>query len=372
MAQQCTIPTYPVSRVTDPSPEFAQALHENSNYALDWLFWASRVKTREEQIYCFERAKYIDPACQEAVLSSATLRRELRPLMLHADPVWNVNLNASTLLLSNAGASLGKALVNGLRLCFMMIVLVSLLAVGTTVIAQDACELDVGVETYIAQGDGAFAQGDYMAALEAYTCVINLDPENGDAYFVRHQTYVLTNQWDYAHNDLATGYINAVDPEAMLVTLEQNYSMMIDEMPDSLDGYILRSFLYTWMGRYDEAFADFARILELDSDNAYALVNRAVAHAYVGNQEEAEQDAERAIEVAGDNPHVLGFAGAVYLINGDFETGISLTDRALEVDPNHVSNLLRRARAYRDIGEYETAIADYERALTLDAPPVEE
>ncbi|MBK9745163.1 MAG: hypothetical protein J0M07_11385 [Anaerolineae bacterium] len=75
MAKQTVRPMFPVNRVTQPSPDFAEALREDSNRIFDWLYWASRMKTRDEQLYCFERAHYIDPYNREALDGINQLQR---------------------------------------------------------------------------------------------------------------------------------------------------------------------------------------------------------------------------------------------------------------------------------------------------------
>lgn len=47
--------------VNNPSPLLQQAMAENSNILLDWLWYADQVKNLAERRYCFERALYIDP-----------------------------------------------------------------------------------------------------------------------------------------------------------------------------------------------------------------------------------------------------------------------------------------------------------------------
>ncbi len=74
MAKHSVKPIFPVNRITDPSPEFVKALREDSNYVNDWLFWASQMTARAEQLYCLERAHYINPTNPEAAEGIARLR----------------------------------------------------------------------------------------------------------------------------------------------------------------------------------------------------------------------------------------------------------------------------------------------------------
>src|SRR5690349_24711080 len=52
---------------------FAQAVRDNSNLELDWLWLATQATLAAEQRYCYERALYINPA-------SVPARRALKQL----------------------------------------------------------------------------------------------------------------------------------------------------------------------------------------------------------------------------------------------------------------------------------------------------
>lgn len=45
---------------------FAQAVRENSNLELDWLWLATRVSSAAEQRYCYQQALAINPDCEWA------------------------------------------------------------------------------------------------------------------------------------------------------------------------------------------------------------------------------------------------------------------------------------------------------------------
>lgn len=79
MTKQSTSPLFPVNRVTNPSADFVQALQEDSNREDDWLYWASKVTARDEQMYCLERARYINPHSVEAAHGLHRLSRMAQP-----------------------------------------------------------------------------------------------------------------------------------------------------------------------------------------------------------------------------------------------------------------------------------------------------
>ena len=67
----------------DPIPDdlFAQALREDSNLEMDWLWLATKVQTESQRAYCLRRALRINPRSALAQGGFALLRRRPgRPL----------------------------------------------------------------------------------------------------------------------------------------------------------------------------------------------------------------------------------------------------------------------------------------------------
>jgi hypothetical protein len=65
------VPRAPQVVLADPTPVpastlFAQAMRENSNLEMDWLWLATQISQVHEQQYCFARALYINPASEPA------------------------------------------------------------------------------------------------------------------------------------------------------------------------------------------------------------------------------------------------------------------------------------------------------------------
>jgi hypothetical protein len=57
---------------------FAQALHENSNLELDWLWYAANMTSDVERRYCLDRALTINPHSDLACSALAKLPKQAR------------------------------------------------------------------------------------------------------------------------------------------------------------------------------------------------------------------------------------------------------------------------------------------------------
>ena len=98
-----------------------------------------------------------------------------------------------------------------------------------------------------------------------------------------------------------------------------------------LSAYINRGASCTTLARFDDAIADFDRVLTIEPDHVIATANKALALAKWGRYDEA----------------------------------IEIFNRALTLDPNNAKTLLQRGNAYFDQGMYSKAITDYDRTLQL-------
>jgi len=85
------------------------------------------------------------------------------------------------------------------------------------------------------------------------------------------------------------------------------------------------------LSRFQEAIADYDRVLKAEPNNSIALANKALALAKWGQYDKA----------------------------------VALFTSALAIDPDNAKTLLERGNAYFDEENYKEAIADYDNALKL-------
>lgn len=57
---------FPLDTITRPSPLLTEALREDSNREMDWLWWARQVIDSGEKAYCLKRALHINPNSRPA------------------------------------------------------------------------------------------------------------------------------------------------------------------------------------------------------------------------------------------------------------------------------------------------------------------
>jgi hypothetical protein len=77
--RRATTPATTVERVDEATTAalFAQALHDDSNLELDWLWLAAQVTRDVERRYCLQRALHINPHSESARQQLLKLRVEM-------------------------------------------------------------------------------------------------------------------------------------------------------------------------------------------------------------------------------------------------------------------------------------------------------
>ncbi len=66
----------PTAPISSASPLFQQALQEDSNRLMDWLWYAGQMTSPAEQRYCYERALYINPLDERAARALRNLQTQ--------------------------------------------------------------------------------------------------------------------------------------------------------------------------------------------------------------------------------------------------------------------------------------------------------
>lgn len=258
-----------------------------------------------------------------------------------------------------------------------------------------------------------FDSGDYAAAVEALTRILELDPNNAA---VLHQRGVIYRDWGeydeslddlsaalavddtvaayYADRALTYGYSsqyeNAVDDYAAAIALDgsnaryfmergaylsyiDRYDEAISDLdrsielaPDSYEPYFSRGYIYLDMDRCDAAIPDFNRVIELRPEDIEAREGLVECALRVGDIDTALDYITQAIRLDEMRVHPYLTRGDIMMRLGDVGAAIDDYTRAIEIDPEYAEPYRRRARALDIAQRPEESLADYTRAIELD------
>ena len=143
--------------------------------------------------------------------------------------------------------------------------------------ANRVIELDPNnVEAYIARGGAYLKSGQYVEAISDYSRAIELNPNNVGAYRVRGNLLDLLELCDVAISD---------------------YSRLIELEPDNINNYVSRGRLYGKSGQYDAAISDLSLAIEFDPDYAVAYALRGDVYRSANQWNLARADYEKALQL---------------------------------------------------------------------------
>lgn len=135
---------------------------------------------------------------------------------------------------------------------------------------------DGSASLYFERGHAYFGLGNYMKAITDYSRALRLEPENDLVRYRRALAYRMLNQFDKALEDLAA--VEAAIPESGLVPLER--------------GMVLAT-----QGQWADALTQFERSTELDKEyQGVPFLMKLLTEAYLGQTEAALENWEAMIE----------------------------------------------------------------------------
>lgn len=126
----------------------------------------------------------------------------------------------------------------------------------------------------------SFMRDEHGRTAADYDKLIELDPDNADAYHERGDFYYETDQYDKAIAD---------------------YSRAIEMEPRYASAYFNRAYAYGEIGDYDKAIADYSKAIELDPCDALAYYNRGIDYHSKGEVPKAVSDLEKCIGLSTDH-----------------------------------------------------------------------
>lgn len=223
----------------------------------------------------------------------------------------------------------------------LLLLLILALAIPATAYAQVGVDVDYCDD----------ANPDKERVIEACTALLELEPANTYAYFVRA----------FVQAELGR-YQEAIIDYSKVLFFDQH-----DEY-----AYNNRGYAYYQLEQYEQAIADYTRALSVNPDYATARVNR--GYAYWVNEQPELALAEAEYLINGDSGSAADgyyLRGALAQDAGDHQAAIEDYGRVIELDPEWSSPYLGRGFALWNLYDFAAAARDYHTWLEIEAPLIE-
>jgi tetratricopeptide (TPR) repeat protein len=200
-------------------------------------------------------------------------------------------------------------------------------------------------EVQMAIGNLNVRTGAFPAAASAFQRVLEIDPENSDAYLGLGNTYDLLGR---------------------TVEAERAFRHSIEIRPACWSCYNSLGVFLNKHSRYTEAAEAWRKVTELAPDNVWGYMNVGVAYFNTGRFEMAETYFRRGLQIAPDDPDLYSNLGTVSFFLGRFKEDVDYTQKAIALRPQKYDYWGNLADAYRMIpSEANSAGAAYKQAIFL-------
>ena len=208
-----------------------------------------------------------------------------------------------------------------------------------------AISLKPTLESYYQRGNAQLDLGNYEAAVDDYSAVLQQDPNNVAAYFNRGLAYLQLSQ-----------FMKAVD----------DYTKVISINPNDVDAYYQRGLAYQQFNKHTEAIADYTQAIQLNPEDVTALMNRGLSFSAAGDKQTAIDDFTQAIRIDPNNSQAYYSRGRARFFLADYEGAMNDYTEAIRISPDDADTYVNRCGAYLNLAEYDLAIADCSQAIELN------
>ncbi|MCX3061360.1 tetratricopeptide repeat protein [Streptomyces beihaiensis] len=119
------------------------------------------------------------------------------------------------------------------------------------------------------------------------------------------------------------------------------------------------------LGRFDDALADYAVVIEQDPNHAEHYLERGDILRRLGRDEEALADYTRALELSPPFPEIYYNRGDLRLADGDVKGAMEDFSYVIELEPEFLEAYINRAGLHLELGDPDAALRDAETGLRL-------
>lgn len=129
--------------------------------------------------------------------------------------------------------------------------------------------------------------------------------------------------------------------------------------------YYNRGIVWLNKGQYDNAIADFTKIIEHNQTYALAYLTRGSAWYFKGQYDKAIADYNRTIEITPAHGDGYYSRGLVWFHKGHYDNAIEDYTKAIEFKPRFIQAYYNRCYAFEAQGQLRKAISDILRFIQL-------
>jgi len=219
----------------------------------------------------------------------------------------------------------------------------------------------------------------YSEAIEAFNTVIEHQPNNAKAYYLRGiAKYNLGDFYgaeeDYSQTiDIKANYAQAYYYRGMTRIQLYNFQGAIKDFNQTLsfitsdaELYIQRGFCKLRLEKFESAIKDFDKSLKKSKNKKKAYYYRAIAEVNLQDTTQAIRNLAQAIEI--DSSYVLPYVyrGKIYHTKGLYKEALDDYNQAIRYEPKNTRALINRSMTYNKLNKLQEAMEDLNQVIKTE------
>ena len=144
------------------------------------------------------------------------------------------------------------------------------------------------------------------------------------------------------------------------------FSLVLENEPDNADVYNNMGVAYSCEGDFDHAEKSYVRAIELDPELAQAYINLSDLYYKAGDLASALGTLQRGSYELEDNLTIAHLLARVYIEDQRWDDAIVELERVLDGEPENYDAYYDLGHVYFELGDYETAIDNFENVISYE------
>jgi len=221
------------------------------------------------------------------------------------------------------------------------------------------------------------ADGDYEAAIEALTPLINVNPKNAGLFSLRARCFMVLDNMPKALEDFKIAVELTADEKDILSLSEclfytgdyaasileaDKFSLKQNKKPD---GFFVKGLAKSELKDFLGANEELKKAIDIDPENSTAYFQMARNFLLLKETNKAMKQINKALELDTKNAQALDLRAELKYLNHDYSNAIIDCNRVIQLDDETKYAYLTRGKSYNKMGLKKDACADFKKALEL-------
>ena len=206
------------------------------------------------------------------------------------------------------------------------------------------------------EGVEPFNNGDFQTSSEKFSLVIIIDPENMPAYKQRGLCYLQMSKYEEALAD----FKRVIELEGVLEVKEKD----VDLRKNIAN-------IYYKLERLDEAMIGYEEALVLDPKDTHIISRLAMMYQEKGNSKEAIEMYDRALAESPEKTDLWFNRGILFFNMENYEEAVKSFNKVIELNPQDAESLMNLVNSLWMAGLFGQAIPYLEKAVAIEPDNVQ-